>query len=77
MDDATAARAFELFFTRRAGRGGSGIGLALCREIVDQLGGTIELSSRPGKGTRVVVHLPRVAEAEEPGPGSTPPPAPG
>jgi signal transduction histidine kinase len=77
MDEATASRAFELFFTTRAGRGGSGIGLALCREIVDQLGGRIELNSRPGKGTRVVVRLPRAASTADEGAGSTPEPAPG
>jgi signal transduction histidine kinase len=59
MDDGTAARAFELFFTTRGGQGGSGVGLALCREIVENLGGRIELRSRPGKGTRVSVYLPR------------------
>ena len=58
MDERTAARAFELFFTTRADQGGSGVGLALCREIVEQLGGSIELRSRPGKGTRVTLHLP-------------------
>jgi signal transduction histidine kinase len=58
MDDATAARAFDLFFTTRGSRGGSGVGLALCREIVGQLGGRLELRSRPGKGTRVCVRMP-------------------
>jgi signal transduction histidine kinase len=71
MDTTTAARAFELFFTTRSGRGGSGIGLALCREIVDQLGGRIELSSRPGKGTRVVVRLPQGDTPEDDAAGST------
>jgi signal transduction histidine kinase len=58
MDEATAARAFELFFTTRSGRGGNGVGLALCREIVEHLGGSIELRSRPGKGTRVGIRIP-------------------
>jgi signal transduction histidine kinase len=62
MDEATASRAFDLFFTTRAEQGGSGVGLAVCREIVEHLGGTIELRSRPGKGTRVILRLPR-AEA--------------
>jgi signal transduction histidine kinase len=67
MDDQTAARAFELFFTTRSGQGGSGVGLALCREIVDHLGGRIELRSRPEKGTRVAVRLPRIDLADPAG----------
>ncbi len=64
MDAATAARAFDLFFTTRRARGGSGVGLALCREIVSALGGSLELGSQPGKGTRVTLWLPGQPEAE-------------
>jgi signal transduction histidine kinase len=53
-----AARAFGRL-VRRAGDGGrSGLGLALCREIVAAHGGGIALDSAPGRGTRVVVTLP-------------------
>jgi two-component system sensor histidine kinase RegB len=58
MDEVTAARAFELFFSTRGAQGGSGVGLALCRTIVENLGGSIEIRSRPEKGTRVRVRLP-------------------
>lgn len=37
---------------------GTGLGLAITRALVDQHGGTIELASREGEGTRVTVHLP-------------------
>lgn len=37
---------------------GNGLGLAIARELVDQLTGQIELQSEPGQGTRVVVRLP-------------------
>ena len=49
MDDETKARAFEPWFTRRAEQGGRGLGLALCRLLIRQLGGEVEIAaSRPG-----------------------------
>ncbi|QEY71711.1 ATP-binding protein [Pseudomonas denitrificans (nom. rej.)] len=38
-------------------RGGSGIGLALCKRLVEQMNGEIQLSSSPGDGTTISVHL--------------------
>ena len=49
-------RAFELFFSTRPGS--AGIGLALCRRIVEDHGGTIALESTPGTGTTVTLTLP-------------------
>lgn len=37
---------------------GAGTGLTVCEEIVAELGGTLELTGRPAKGTRAVVLLP-------------------
>jgi signal transduction histidine kinase len=47
---------FEPFFTTR--RAGSGIGLALARNVVEGLGGTIVVESGEGIGTIARVDLP-------------------
>jgi len=59
MDDETRAHIFEAFFSTK-GRQGHGLGLATVHNIVAQYGGTIQVESAPGCGTRVVVRLPRL-----------------
>jgi signal transduction histidine kinase len=41
---------------------GSGLGLASCKQIIDQLGGRIWLSSQPGKGSTFYFKIPRNAQ---------------
>jgi signal transduction histidine kinase len=48
----------ERFYQGRAAKSGSGLGLALCREIARLHGGLLEIRSSPGAGTAVCVHLP-------------------
>jgi PAS domain S-box-containing protein len=50
---------FLPFYSRRAdGRRGTGLGLAICKGLVEQRGGAIRASSRPGEGSRFEVDLP-------------------
>jgi PAS domain S-box-containing protein len=66
MPEAVRARLFEPFYTTGAPDYGTGLGLSLSLEIVRLHGGTIEVESEEGRGTRFEVRLP--ALAEDPGP---------
>lgn len=55
---------FEPFMTTRSK--GIGLGLPICREIVEAHGGRVELRSRPGVGTVVSLVLPTVAAVATP-----------
>ena len=57
IDFAQQRRVFEPF-VQASDSGGAGLGLAICREIVHQHGGSISLSSRPGQGTTFYIVLP-------------------
>jgi signal transduction histidine kinase len=50
---------FEPFFTTKAPGCGSGLGLAMVRDIARAHGGFVEFSSRPGTGTTFRIVLPR------------------
>jgi len=56
-------RIFEPFFTTRSHTGGTGLGLAVVKTIVDAHGGTIAVTSTPGQGTRFTVHFPIAGQA--------------
>ena len=56
-------RIFNAFFTTKPQ--GSGLGLAIVRKIVDAHDGRIDLTSRPGRGTRFRVTLPVSASASD------------
>ncbi len=58
-------RIFEPYFSTKPKGEGTGLGLALVHGIVESYGGRIEVSSRPGEGTRFSVELP-AAETDAP-----------
>ena len=55
-------RVFDRFFrvdsSRSQGSGGTGLGLAIVQSIALLHGGNVEISSQPGQGTRVTLHMP-------------------
>jgi signal transduction histidine kinase len=63
-------RIFEPHFTTKSGpdetgKGGTGLGLSACREIVDTHRGRIRVESAVGKGTAITIRLPMLQAATE------------
>jgi signal transduction histidine kinase len=56
---------FDRFYrgdpSRARSTGGAGLGLAICKAVVEKAGGTIALKSQLGKGTTLTVHLPHAS----------------
>jgi PAS domain S-box-containing protein len=68
---------FEPFFTTKAPSYGTGLGLCICRSIVESFGGEISVESEIGRGSRFTVRLPAcVAEVSEQAVASVPSQAP-
>ncbi len=58
-------RVFDLYFTTKAD--GTGVGLAVAQQIVVAHGGTLEVDSEPGRGTRMTLRLPAAGPPAEVG----------
>lgn len=58
IDPRDLARIFEPYFTTRAERGGSGLGMAIAWRIVQEHGGTIEVEGGKGRGATFTIRLP-------------------
>ncbi|MBN1764380.1 MAG: hypothetical protein JW860_03905 [Sedimentisphaerales bacterium] len=58
---------FEPFFTTRQNEGGTGLGLALCRMLISEMGGDIEVESQLGEGTtfRIILNTAESAYIKE------------
>lgn len=63
IDSDTLKHVFERFNTSANRKKGTGLGLPICKELVTQLGGTIDINSEVGTGTSVWVTIPCEATA--------------
>jgi two-component system, NtrC family, sensor histidine kinase HydH len=61
MPAETLANAFKPFYTTKPR--GLGMGLALVKRVLDRLGGSVKIDSRPGEGTTVTLLLPLARSA--------------
>jgi len=63
MNDETMRKIFEPYFSTKegpdeSGKGGTGLGLAACKNIIEAHGGKIRVESAIGKGTNFTIKLP-------------------
>ncbi len=68
IDEASRDRVFDRFYRTRLGRdraGGIGLGLSICRTIVEAQGGAITIASAPGGGALVHFTVPRARQESE------------
>jgi signal transduction histidine kinase len=65
MTAETRQRLFEPFFTTKNAGQGTGLGLTTVRSIVTTNRGLIHFESEPGRGTRVMILLPRASQPAE------------
>ncbi|MGD8264354.1 MAG: sensor histidine kinase, partial [Desulfobacterales bacterium] len=59
MDQETRDNIFNLFYSSK-GQKGTGLGLFIARNIIQQHGGTIHVESTPGQGSSFRVMMPKV-----------------
>ena len=75
IPDEIMRRVFEPYFTTKPAGVGTGIGLSICRNVVEAHGGKVTLGNRPGGGAQFDITLPiaDVAEAAAEAPQVLPP----
>ena len=55
---------FQPFYSTKEGTQGLGLGLPICRKILERYAGQLVVESQPGKGTRVTILLPKSSLGE-------------
>jgi signal transduction histidine kinase len=52
-------RIFDMFFRGTSNSVGTGLGLYICKEIVNKMNGTIQVTSKKNVGTKMIISLPQ------------------
>src|SRR5918998_177313 len=65
ISEADLPYVFERFYRGKRSSGGFGLGLAICKDLMERMGGSIALRSKEGVGTRVEIKLPEVGTGAE------------
>lgn len=65
LPDDLHERVFDMFFRASIRSKGSGLGLYIAREMIEKLGGEIELDSNLGEGTTVRIQLPSLSPEKD------------
>ncbi|MFN2336766.1 MAG: sensor histidine kinase, partial [Bacteroidales bacterium] len=66
MDQETASRIFEHYFTGDRSKGGTGLGLTVVNDIVTEMNGTLKVRSERGMGTIIDILIPAVEFGSHP-----------
>ncbi len=74
MPPEVAAKIFDPFFTTKDVGKGSGLGLSIVHEIIEEHDGCIAVDSKPGRGTRFFIRLPAKVTADNPSKSANQPP---
>ena len=64
MDEEQQKKAFTLFYSSK-GKRGTGLGLFITKEVINQHGGGVGVHSSPGRGARFKLNLPRKAKVRK------------
>lgn len=66
FDEKTKDRLFDPFYTTKLPGEGTGLGLYVCHNLIQGMGGHIEVESKPGQGSKFTVILPDKDNRKEP-----------
>jgi signal transduction histidine kinase len=65
INPADLPHVFERFYRGKGQSEGFGLGLSICRELTERMGGSISIRSQEGVGTAVEIELPEVDDVGE------------